>query len=51
LTKNPKITTILPDEVFRAIEKIAQQHRHTLSKMTAIICEDYLREHGHLPKE
>lgn len=46
-----KSSTILPVQVFSAIEHLAQQRRHTISKTIALICEDHLREHGYLPKE
>jgi macrodomain Ter protein organizer (MatP/YcbG family) len=46
-----KSSTILPLEVFEALEKLAQERRHTISLTIAIVCEDYLREHGYLPKE
>jgi hypothetical protein len=51
LRKTAKITAVLSNEVYDSITGLAEKQRRTLSQMVALICEDYLREHGHLPKD
>ncbi len=51
MKRSPRIGVVVSEDIYKAIENLAREQRRTMSSMTALICEDYLREHGLLPKE